>query len=86
MVHGQTISSTEATYDLILENGRHVLAVPMIGEPGGFYEGERVVHALRLRFPYRVPYLGPVLRNFWAKSRGARLYAQESAVGNERKR
>ena len=58
-----------ARYDLILQGGHHRLGVT---NPDDFHA--TVVHQLRLSFPYRLPYLGTLLRNFWAKRHGARLF------------
>jgi len=61
-------------YDLVLENGIHVLGAPLAESPlGGRFRGKSVVHALCLRGPYRLPFLGTLLRNFWAKRHGAIL-------------
>ncbi len=61
-------------YDLVLENGIHVLGVALTHSPAGsHYRGKRVIHILRLQGPYRLPYFGTLLRNFWAKRHGAIL-------------
>ena len=55
-------------YDLVLDDGRHLLDVPV--DPSL----SNIQHALRLRPWHRLPYLGIILRNFWAKQHGARLF------------
>ena len=62
-------------YDLVLEGGIHKVGVRLGPEgPTAGHEGRAVLHALPVRGLYRWPYLGTMLRNFWAKRKGALLY------------
>jgi len=71
VVDGQALIEPGNThYDLIDGNGRHHLAVAgvdMCADP-------HIRAVLRLRFWHRLPYVGTLLRNHWAKRNGARLY------------
>ena len=59
-------------YDLVLENGGYHTGVSM--DPGiAVWRGKRVKHLLHLRGPYRLPLVGVLLRNHWAKRHGAIL-------------
>lgn len=60
-------------YDLILENGHYRVGVDMI-KPSSSFEGKPIIHRLPIRGVYKAPWLGTLLRNFWAKRKGAVLF------------
>ena len=67
-------------YDLILEDGSYVTGQPFPeGIPLVSVTGKAVRRALKIKGIYRVPYLGILLRNFWAKRGGALLHEIDPA-------
>jgi len=62
-------------YDIVFEDGAHRLAVPHTD-----LGTDRIAACLRLRPWHRLPFLCTVLRNFWAKKAGARLYGARSSA------
>ena len=58
------------TYDLILHDGGYYINVTW---PSDAARAEHIASALPLVGAYRLPLLGKLLRNHWAKSRGAIL-------------
>lgn len=59
-------------YDLVCADGRLATGVKAEQRPST-YDGVVVVATLPLRGLYRLPLLGRILRNHWAKSQGAIL-------------
>ncbi len=60
---------------MVLENGEYRIGV--VPGPEGLalqFEGKAVCHVLEVRGFYRLPFAGTLLRNFWAKRKGALLY------------
>ncbi len=65
---GETLNAL--SFDLVRTDGRLVLGV-QADQPPDAYDGVAVVAVLSLGRLYRLPWLGPILRNHWAKRRGA---------------
>ena len=69
--------SNSRLYDLVLENGIYVTGYRL--ESGQEHvDGLTIVHSLPLGFWQRLPVIGAISRNMWAKSRGAQLYEPPS--------
>ena len=65
--------SPVSLYDLVLENGVYVTG-RRLDQHQDRIDGRVIVHRLALGFRHRLPILGAILRNMWAKSHGARLF------------
>lgn len=59
-------------YDLILDDGQYCINCLVVGWPK-VWRSKLVADALLIRGVYGLPWLGALLRNFWAKRRGAYL-------------
>jgi len=61
-------------YDLVLENGVYRVGVHLSEPLSKEFHGKPIIHRLPIVGLYKTPWLGTLLRNFWAKRKGAVLF------------